>query len=70
MGEVVPLQQQIHFRRRSILSDPKRSEYIVVDDIEVQTPSTVSPMPRGLIDVLNSNELVDLIGYLSAASER
>ncbi|MEX2169856.1 MAG: c-type cytochrome [Pirellulales bacterium] len=46
------------------MTDPKRSEFVPVSEIERQTPSPVSPMPRGLLDVLTAEEIVDLFGYL------
>lgn len=49
------------------MTDPKRGDYVPLDDIDGQTPSEVSPMPRGLVDTLNAEELVDLVEFLRAA---
>lgn len=46
------------------MTDPKRSEFVAVDDIEFQTESAVSPMPEGLLDVLTIVEVRDLFAYL------
>jgi putative heme-binding domain-containing protein len=37
------------------------------DDIEEQTPSPISEMPQGLVNVLSKEEILDLIAYLRSA---
>jgi putative heme-binding domain-containing protein len=55
-------------RQLRIRTDPttRRSIEVAVDKIESRTPSDVSEMPRGLINVLTEEELLDLIAYLRA----
>jgi hypothetical protein len=48
------------------MTDPKRGGYVRLDEIDAQSPSDVSPMPRGLINTLDVDELADLTGYLGA----
>ena len=51
------------------MTDPKRhSKSYSIDEFEAQVPSTVSPMPRGLVDVLDDAALLDLIAYLRSQS--
>jgi len=52
------------------MTDPKRSRFVAHLDIDAQTPSPVSPMPRGLLDVLSAEELVDLIGFLRGGNDQ
>jgi putative heme-binding domain-containing protein len=48
------------------VTDPKRSEFVQVADIERQSPSPVSAMPTGLLDVLTAEEIVNLFAFLRA----
>ena len=41
-----------------------------VKEIETRTTSKVSPMPAGLVDVLTTEEILDLIAYLEASGQR
>jgi len=36
----------------------------VLSDVESTMPSPISPMPAGMIDRLNKEELQDLLAYL------
>jgi putative heme-binding domain-containing protein len=40
---------------------------IARNDIESATPSTASPMPEGLADILTQEEILDLVAYLESA---
>ncbi len=41
-----------------------KTETIQREDIDESSPSKISPMPEGLVDVLTKDELLDLIAYL------
>jgi putative heme-binding domain-containing protein len=41
-----------------------KTETIQRADIEESSPSKLSPMPEGLVDILTKDELLDLIAYL------
>lgn len=45
-------------------TDPKHYQTFNADDIEDQFPSNNSPMPAGLLNVLDADELRDLMAYL------
>lgn len=40
------------------------------EDISKISPSTTSPMPEGLLDTLNKDEVLDLVAYLMSAGNR
>ena len=48
------------------MTDPKRGKFVPLESIDAQAPSEISPMPRGLVDTLTDEELVDLVGFLRA----
>lgn len=50
-------------------SDPKQNTQYPLEEIESQRPSKTSPMPTGLLDVLDAQELRDLVAYLRAPAE-
>ena len=54
--------------RLRIRTDPTGhgSVEVAVDEIESRAPLDVSEMPRGLVNVLTEEELLDLIAYLRA----
>lgn len=39
---------------------------IAKQDVEVHSPSTISPMPKGLLDTLTAEEVRDLLGWLKS----
>jgi putative heme-binding domain-containing protein len=39
-------------------------------DVQTQAPSKVSPMPEGLINVLNQEEILDLLAFLQSGGRR
>ncbi len=61
IGRVVRLDNKLHIYTTDANAPPK-----VVDAAEVESasPSKVSQMPEGLVDVLNEEELKDLVAYL------
>lgn len=58
--------------RKSIIriaTDPMRMDKVVTiskKDIESQTPSTTSPMPKGLLDTFTREEIESLIDYIAS----
>ena len=52
--------------------DPLSSERIevAVKDIDSRSASKISPMPANLVDVLTTDEILDLIAYLEASGQR
>jgi putative heme-binding domain-containing protein len=59
-------------RELVVETDPlKRTEqFIPRGDIEELRPSTVSPMPEGLLNTFERDEILDLIAYLEAGGRR
>ena len=55
-----------------IQPDPLKPDKVEVakDRIRRQVPSTVSPMPANLVDVLTKEELLDLLAYVEAGGRR
>ncbi|MAG92807.1 MAG: heme-binding protein [Planctomycetaceae bacterium] len=51
--------------------DPLRAETVQVlrEQIELSSPSAVSPMPSGLVDVLTKEEILDLVAYLKSGGD-
>ncbi|MHC4878107.1 MAG: c-type cytochrome [Planctomycetota bacterium] len=49
--------------------DPGNLTSINVDEIEETLPSKVSMMPKGLLDTLTQNEILDLVAYLRAGGD-
>ena len=39
------------------------------EQIELSSPSAVSPMPSGLVDVLTKEEILDLVAYLKSGGQ-
>jgi putative heme-binding domain-containing protein len=58
-------------RRLQVRTDPFAQELTEVckADIESRTPSTVSEMPQGLVNVLTREEILDLIAYLRSGGD-
>ncbi len=50
--------------------DPNAMEAIDRDEIEELKPSTVSMMPKGLLDTLHEDELLDLMAFLLSRGNR
>ncbi|MEO2048055.1 MAG: hypothetical protein ABGX16_15975, partial [Pirellulales bacterium] len=52
----------------TLQTDPLQTETVVVlrDQIEESSPSQVSPMPSGVVNVLTKEEILDLIAYLKS----
>ena len=50
--------------------DPDKITVVNRDQIERIGPSKVSPMPEGLIDSLNQDEILDLVAYLFSRGDR
>jgi putative heme-binding domain-containing protein len=50
--------------------DPDSTLHIAVDEIKSKEPSQLSPMPPGLINSLNTNELSDLIAFIFSQGNR
>ncbi len=65
VGRIVD-QRGSQVRIATDMTDPKRGEYVLLEEIDGQTPSEISPMPRGLVDTLTAEELVDLVEFLRA----
>jgi putative heme-binding domain-containing protein len=58
--------------RLVIQPDPLKPERVEVlkADLDSRTPSKVSPMPAGLVDVLSRDEVLDLIAYLESTGNK
>ena len=55
-----------------LASDPSRPDQLLnipVDDIEEKTPSTVSIMPKDLLNTLTKEEILDLLAYLESGGQ-
>ncbi|TWT78549.1 Cytochrome c [Posidoniimonas polymericola] len=63
VGRVVNLNKQ-EISIATDFTDPKHYQTFDADDIEDQFPSNASPMPAGLLNVLDEDELLDLMAYL------
>ncbi|TWT37291.1 Cytochrome c [Posidoniimonas corsicana] len=63
VGRVVNLNKQ-EVMIATDFTDPKHYQTFQADDIEDRYPSRNSPMPAGLLDVLDESELRDLLAYL------
>jgi putative heme-binding domain-containing protein len=53
-----------------LATDPARAdrrERVPRADVETETPSPVSPMPAGLLDRFDEEEILDLLAYLAAS---
>lgn len=48
---------------------PGKLTEIRKQDIEINRPSKTSPMPSGLLDTLNEQEILDLLAWLTSAEE-
>ena len=44
--------------------DPSKTTEVAKQDIESHRPSSVSPMPTGLLNTLSADEVADLLAYL------
>ena len=51
------------------MADPDQNTTILRDEIDNQYPSDVSVMPAGLLDTLDSAEILDLLAYLRAGGD-
>ncbi len=49
--------------------DPGRFTAVNRDEIEEMIPSPLSPMPKGLLDTLTEEEILDLIAYLKSGGD-
>ncbi len=59
-------------KKIKVIENPlAKAEPIVIDreEIEGQQPSTTSIMPKGLLDRLTREEVLDLIAYLAARGD-
>ena len=58
--------------RLVIQPDPLSPQRIEIKKAEIESrePSSVSPMPANLVDVLSAEEILDLIAYMEAAGRR
>jgi hypothetical protein len=50
--------------------DPGAMEHIKTTDIEELKPATVSMMPKGLLDTLHEDEVLDLMAFLLSRGNR
>jgi putative heme-binding domain-containing protein len=50
--------------------DPNALEHIKREDVEELKPATVSMMPKGLLDSLNEDEVLDLMAFLLSRGNR
>jgi hypothetical protein len=53
-----------------LATDPARADHrerVSRADVESETPSPVSPMPAGLLDRFDEEEILDLLAYLVAS---
>jgi hypothetical protein len=50
--------------------DPNKYESVVPTDVKSIEPYKVSPMPEGLINILNEDEILDLIAFLMSRGDR
>ncbi len=62
-GRVVNLAGEEYWVQPDMI-DPDRMEKIKVAEIEEMKPSTVSPMPKGLLDTMTRDDILDLIAYM------
>jgi putative heme-binding domain-containing protein len=71
-GEFTGLITEEDDRKIVLLYNPleqKRVE-ILKADIEKRTPSKVSPMPEGLVNVLSKEEILDLLAYIESGGKQ
>jgi putative heme-binding domain-containing protein len=55
-----------------IQPNPLQPEKLTIkkSDIKDRRPSKLSPMPQGLVNILNKNEILDLMAYLESAGRK
>ncbi|QDU91372.1 Cytochrome c [Pirellulimonas nuda] len=68
VGRIVNLQQD-KVMISTDFTDPKKYATFKQSDVESQRPSPTSPMPKGLLDVLNKEEMLDLVAFLRSGTD-
>ena len=63
VGRVVNLAGN-EYRVQPDMIDPDRLIKVKVDQIEGMKPSTISPMPEGLLDTMTRDDILDLIAWM------
>ena len=68
-GRVVNLQGELLMININML-DPDAIERINRNEVDTMLPSPVSMMPKGLLDTLHPDEVLDLMAYLLSRGDR
>jgi hypothetical protein len=68
-GRVVNLSGD-DFLVQTDMLNPGKLTAVNVDQIDERSPSKVSPMPDGLLDTLNKDDILDLLAYLRSGGDR
>jgi putative heme-binding domain-containing protein len=68
-GRIVARDEQ-HIRIATDLMRPTKSMTVPNDQVRSVRPEPVSTMPSGLLNALNEDELLDLLAYLVAGTNR